>query len=227
MVKLDLTSNKLTFFDFSNLPQTLVEINLSRNMIERIDNLSSVNNLKWPLLTHIDISHNKLKSLELDLEFPVLREVHMSHNFFKQIPPSFLKPKLFSIVATDNCISDNDGFDLSHMENLVDVDLSTNNLKFVPCVHSNLKRLGLSQNKIQTIDKLYPENYYLRDDFRSSLIELRLCNNRINCLPEKYLLPLTKLKVLDLSKNDLSALPYCLGYIPELQKLLVDGNPLR
>lgn len=38
---------------------------------------------------------------------------------------------------------------------------------------------------------------------------------------------MARLKTLDVSNNDLAELPAALGYLPELHRLAVDGNPLR
>lgn len=38
---------------------------------------------------------------------------------------------------------------------------------------------------------------------------------------------LAKLKTFDVSNNDLAELPAALGYLPQLHRLAIDGNPLR
>lgn len=51
-------------------------------------------------------------------------------------------------------------------------------------------------------------------------------SNRIVHLPEE-IGSLARLKTFDVSNNDLAELPAALGYLPELHRLVVDGNPLR
>lgn len=53
-----------------------------------------------------------------------------------------------------------------------------------------------------------------------------LKSNHIVHLP-KEIGSLARLKTLDVSNNDLPELPAALGYLPELHRLIVDGNPLR
>lgn len=58
-----------------------------------------------------------------------------------------------------------------------------------------------------------------------SLVSLHQSNHIVH-LPEEVG-SLAKLKTFDASNNDISELPAALGYLPELNRLLVDGNPLR
>lgn len=51
-------------------------------------------------------------------------------------------------------------------------------------------------------------------------------DNRLKDLSPEVAL-LTELKVLDVSNNDLNDLPPALGYIATLQRLLLEGNPIR
>jgi Leucine-rich repeat (LRR) protein len=59
-----------------------------------------------------------------------------------------------------------------------------------------------------------------------SLFELHLHDNQLGELSPLVAL-LTELKVLDISNNSLNDLPPSLGYIAALQRLLVEGNPIR
>jgi hypothetical protein len=92
----------------------------------------------------------------------------------------------------------------------------------LPCFSSNagLLRLHLEFNQLTAL----PESLFAA--CQHSLFELHLHDNRLAELSSSVGL-LAELKVLDVSNNDLGDLPPALGYISTLQRLLVEGNPIR
>ena len=60
----------------------------------------------------------------------------------------------------------------------------------------------------------------------ANLCELYMSDNRLRVLGPD-IGALGALATLDISRNELPDLPAELGYLPKLQRLLVDGNPMR
>lgn len=82
-------------------------------------------------------------------------------------------------------------------------------------------------DKLDTINLAYNNlreyNYF---ENSPNLTVLIISNNKIVKI-SKDILKLQKLKTFDLENNDLSELPYELGFINSLVRLQVEGNPLK
>ncbi len=63
--------------------------------------------------------------------------------------------------------------------------------------------------------------------FRAKLTELHLEKNRFPKLDGGTLAVMTNLNLLNICQNDLENIPHVVGYLPNLDKILLDGNPLR
>jgi len=111
---------------------------------------------------------------------------------------------------------------ISALRSLVYLDLRENLLNHIPPlpVQGKLTQLYLGFNQLAEVDG---ESLL---SVSNVLCELHLQNNQIRQLPET-IGSLVKLKVLDISNNNLSDLLPALGYLPELHRVVLDGNPLR
>jgi Leucine-rich repeat (LRR) protein len=108
------------------------------------------------------------------------------------------------------------------LKNLTLLNASENKLKILPFLPKNgkLSRIYLGENLITVLDvnSLIPSS--------NTLIELLLQSNKIESIGDSIVV-LNKLKIFDVSNNNLSTLPSALGYMASLSKILVEGNPLR
>ena len=86
--------------------------------------------------------------------------------------------------------------------------------------NTSLHRLHIDFNQLSSL----PDALFVA--CQHSLFELHVHDNHISELSTAVGL-LNELKVLDISNNSLNDLPPTLGYISTLQRLLVDGNPIR
>ena len=82
---------------------------------------------------------------------------------------------------------------------------------------AKLARLLLSFNKLEAL-ALPP---------LPALVELHAQSAGLRKLDDSGLAPLLALRVLDVSNNELGELPAVLGYLPKLDRVIADGNPLR
>lgn len=107
--------------------------------------------------------------------------------------------------------------------------LSENHLKDTPTINFALCRLALSNNQISSIHNLFgtSNGETLTRSSSSELVELNLHGNKLKSLDQGIMMKCTKLVLLDVADNDLTDLPYTLGYLPDLRKVILDGNPLR
>eukprot|EP00592_Proboscia_alata_P005277 CAMPEP_0194365552 /NCGR_PEP_ID=MMETSP0174-20130528/13616_1 /TAXON_ID=216777 /ORGANISM="Proboscia alata, Strain PI-D3" /LENGTH=870 /DNA_ID=CAMNT_0039140315 /DNA_START=112 /DNA_END=2724 /DNA_ORIENTATION=+ len=228
LTTLDLSGNSIAHpLPLGELPQTLMELDVSQNAIPSLGDGGEEGVL--PNLQKLDVSHNKLTSI-LDNEpaswCPKLQSLKFSNNSIATfLPQSILDgmPNLTTIEGHNNDISNCPN--LSQMTSLTVVDLCDNQLREVPCVHANLTRLALANNKLQSICGLYPQ---LSTPLPvSNLVELRLNGNQISSLDVTIVQHWVKMGLLDLRNNNLTDLPFILGYLPALNKLPLDGNALR
>jgi hypothetical protein len=84
-------------------------------------------------------------------------------------------------------------------------------------------------NQISSIENLFgiSNGETLTGSLSSELVEISLHGNKLNALDQRIMTKCTKLMLLDVADNDLTDLPYILGYLPDLRKVILDGNPLR
>lgn len=138
---------------------SLVEINLSHNLLEGAVELTLLSNI--PSLQKLDLSYNKIDSGEFLIEanFPELKVLNLSHNKITSI--TFLGsvnfPLLEELYLNNNYINDN-------------VDVLINNFGYP--LFSEIKIIDLSNNMIPPkFGKVYNRAilYYLRKDFHVSV----------------------------------------------------------
>ena len=107
---------------------------------------------------------------------------------------------------------------LTHLEFL---DLSNNQIKFIPKFISNLinlKTLKLDRNQIKILKECI--------SYLINLVLLNLAHNKLSKIPECFS-SLTKLTVLDLSYNKFTHIPKCIGYLINLRILYLDNNKIK
>jgi Leucine-rich repeat (LRR) protein len=108
------------------------------------------------------------------------------------------------------------------MNRLTYLDISQNSLESFPQLptDSSLDRLHMNNNRIKSIN--LAELLNLKD----SLTELHIHDNQLSEIP--YDIGLMRcMKLLDVCNNNVNDLPASLGWIDSLNRLAVDGNPIR
>uniref|UniRef100_A0A0N4ZAY2 LRRCT domain-containing protein n=1 Tax=Parastrongyloides trichosuri TaxID=131310 RepID=A0A0N4ZAY2_PARTI len=165
---------------FRELPRLQI-INLANNEIEEINSFGFNFLLN---VTEINLAGNKLKIIGENAfhNLPKLEKLNFSGNKISKI----FEERIFRSVG-----------------NLVSLNLSYNNLKeFNAKIFSfepiGLKILDLSANKLQTLDLGY---------MKQSLIKIHLNNNNLVSTDKKTFQDFRKLKLLDLSYNELLDVP--------------------
>ena len=115
------------------------------------------------------------------------------------------------------------------------LELRYNQLRKVPRLHENLVKFDIFHNKISSIEGMYPCleacNEYGRSEdggwFRPKLKDFFLGDNNLSELHSQTMAVMTKLSFIDLSNNALETIPSVVGYLRDLNKVNVDGNPFR
>ena len=232
---IDAPGNRFTSVPLCLLPPSINNVLLADNMIQSLGDSSATINL--PALTHLDVTNNGLTHLPLQLNTPNLRHLILAKNKIESIPLEFLdslQNSLHALDLADNRLSSD--VDVSLHSQLQVLELRNNKLTTAPRIHPNLSRVGLSFNLLTTIANLYHgqmdfNGKVLDDDekwFRTNLCELHLAKNKLkDTLHEPTLAVMTNLSVLDISRNDLENIPHAVGYLPLLNRIVLDGNPLR
>ncbi|KAK7099984.1 leucine-rich repeat-containing protein 40-like [Littorina saxatilis] len=239
---LDIHDNRLASLpDALGELENLQKIDISRNQlhelpacIARLSNLVSLhaeNNKLTQLcpevvdcrkLEELDVSHNELEELPKYIGLlSCLFRLNVSNNNLSRLPPE---------IGAMNCLR---YFDATHnrltqlpeefgcLRKLEQLYLRHNRLAYLPILHSceNLKELHLGNNAIMGITAEHLQHL-------GSITFLDLRDNKVVKLPEEIIL-LQGLERLDLTNNDISALPYALGTINSLKAVVLDGNPMK
>lgn len=231
---LDLQGNNIESIPLHSLPQSMNNLLLAKNRISSLGSADSHEAVELPELRQLDLSDNALCSLPSTLECGKMQHLILARNMIESISPTFLfssRNMLRTIDMANNRLTSD--MDLSPMKELQFLDLRYNKLTNIPKIHKNLSRLDVSFNKISEIDGMYEGQYDEEgktDDgkwFRSKLSELHLQKNALKKLDPSTMATMTNLSILDIRQNSLENMPHCLGYLIELHKVLIDGNPLR
>jgi Leucine-rich repeat (LRR) protein len=232
---IDAPGNRFTKIPMSNLPTSITSLFLADNEIQSLGDSNAAIHL--PELCHLDIGNNALTLLPLKLYSPKLKHLILAKNKIQSIPSGFLESlekSLHTLDLAENQLSS--VIDLSHHSQLRVLELRINKLQRAPRIHSNLSKVGLSYNELTSIESLYDglmdDDYKASNSdgkwFRPKLSELHLEKNRLkNTLHAPTLAVMTNLSLLDVSHNNLETIPYVVGYLPHLNKIIMDGNPFR
>lgn len=237
LTTLDAPGNDLKHIPLDLLPTSLSVLDLSDNYIVSLGG-GEIGDVTLPNLTRLNLSDNKIVRLPSKLKAPVLKIANLSKNNLEGIPTPFLNScegTLTELDLSKNQLTLPMNFTLH--SNLSILELRLNKLTQVPSINENLVQLGLNHNLIRTIEGLYPtlkecDEYGKSQDgdiwFRSQLRDLHLQKNKLtNKLHEPTICVMTKLSFMDVSHNELETLPYYCGYMADLKRIILDGNPLR
>ena len=234
---LDAPGNDFELIPLELLPKSLSDLDLSDNRITSLGE-GAIGDVTLPNLTRLNLSNNQIVRLPSLLNCPILKMANLSNNKLEVIPTPFLhscQGTLTELDLSKNQLTLAMNFTL-HSE-LSILELRLNKLTQVPSINENLVQLGLNHNLISTIEGLYPTlkecNEYGKSQdgdiwFRSQLRDLHLQKNKLtNKLHEPSICVMTKLSYLDVSHNELETLPYYCGYMADLKRITLDGNPFR
>ncbi|XP_078096507.1 protein flightless-1 homolog [Mustelus asterias] len=222
---LDLSYNQLTEIprELENAKNMLV-LNLSHNSIDNIPNQLFINLTD---LLYLDLSDNSLESLPpqmrrlVHLQTLILNNNPLMHAQLRQLPAMTALQTLH--LRNTQRTQSNLPTSLEGLSNLLDVDLSCNDLSRVPeCLYtlSSLRRLNLSTNQISELS--------LCIDQWTQLETLNLSRNQLTSLPSA-ICKLIKLKKLYLNSNklDFDGIPSGIGKLASLEEFMAANNNLE
>ncbi|KAJ8674117.1 hypothetical protein QAD02_005379 [Eretmocerus hayati] len=216
--KLNLASNKLRILpkSFASL-QELRCLDLKNNIMKELS--PAICDLV--MLEYLNLSFNELTSLPAGLGYLVrLIALDLNHNKLTELPPDVM-----SMRALKKLDVSNNRLEIVHplgeLRKIEKLDFHMNNLSTFPDVSgcTSLQELCLSHNSITKIDVTTLESL-------GQLKILSLNNNEIECIPEEIIL-LINVEQLDLSYNNISTVPSCIGTMPNLQNFNIDGNKVK
>lgn len=160
-------------------------------------------------------THNNFKNIN---ELKELTHLNISKSQLIQVPIWLIELKnLKSIHAEENKITDFLKYDIKYLQNLEEIDLSSNKLKEIPIgIHElkYLKKLNVALNEINEIPEWMKNN--------QSLTFFNICVNKIKELPF-WIKSLNNLEELYLCDNPTMELPSSLGDFSKLKILSISN----
>lgn len=213
--------DRVNYLDASHNQLTVANLSVARN------------------LTVLNLSHNKLKTIDL-MRMEKIKFINLSANHLTKI--NFINDHSFTeLILSDNKFT---SIELTQMEKLNKLDLSMNQLIAIDFVNvSNLRELNLSHNNLENLNNL---------TMLSELTHLDLSFNPLKIIGFSALAHLVKLKVLllksvelkkiefgtftyqhnlhtlDISYNNLNTIDLNMFYsLDQLNSLYIDGNNLK
>ncbi|KAK8834711.1 Leucine-rich repeat-containing protein 63 [Tritrichomonas musculus] len=230
LLSLIISSNQICSFDMSSRLDSLTILDISRNHIEKLPNLSQIT----PQLNNLDASHNLIREMP---EFPMsISRIYMSHNRICTIPKSIEKyDKLFLINLQNNFVNKIESLPLS-LQTLI---LTFNDITEIPnqIDTPDLISLSLTNNKLVHMPRLTCNQIFELSFYRNKLIDidisslcenistLDLSNNQIEKVPSQ-LFTFSKLYYLNLSNNKIQTLSERI-ITSSLITLNISCNPIK
>jgi Leucine-rich repeat (LRR) protein len=197
-------------------------------------------------LVCLNIDHNAIRRLPESLgDLLILETLSASHNQLSNVPESIGNCRaLTTVVLASNMLVELPS-SLGRVVALTELQLSHNKLERMPesiAQLSLLVRLDCRENKLaqpptlprssRLSEVLFGFNrlQMLPSDIGAAAPSLSVLDVRDNLIADvdiAALLPLKKLKTLDLRNNNIGTLPPPLGTITSISSLLLEGNPLK
>nr|CAH7754517.1 unnamed protein product [Callosobruchus chinensis] len=227
--------------------QNLQVLDLSKNLISQL-HISQFANM--PKLRILNLSENKLNHLPKDIFSDTLLEMlDLSYNLFSVVPSLSISDVGVTLRHLSICCNNIEHIDITTFPDipfLQYLDLSNNKLTILPDnVFTSLgllQSLDLSSNPLRANFK---ELFHYAQGLKylnlansgiastphlplPNLITLNLSRNHIEAINKNSVQELGKLKVLDLSHNDLFQVPSHLWiHLPNLKTLDLSYNPIK
>lgn len=208
---LDVSHNSLTMFPTISPLNQLVELNVSGNKLRTFD-LSGLGKLEI-----LRASGNALQNLSLQgVEF--LLELDISDNALTTLPVGLERnSRLKTLRMNGNMLTH---ADLTSLSNLVHLELRRNQISTPPIISpgSALSEYYLGSNRLQsTVAMQYQLPF---------LTVFDISDNAVHEVPS-FLQQCPQLITLDVRNNEINLLPVWMGFMPNLTRVVLDGNPLR
>lgn len=225
-----ISSNLINSFDLSSKLDSLTILDISRNKIDKLPDLSQIT----PQLSNLDASYNLISEIP-QLPTTICR-LYLSHNRIQKIPKSVEKyEKLYMINLQFNCVSIIESLPLS-LQTLI---INFNDIKEIPnqIDTPDLISVSLTNNKLLHLPKFICNQVFDYSFFRNKLIDidlsclcenistLDLSNSQIEKVPSQ-LFTFTKLYYLDLSNNKIQYLSERI-ITSSLITLNISRNPIK
>ncbi|XP_069491569.1 PH domain leucine-rich repeat-containing protein phosphatase 2 isoform X2 [Ambystoma mexicanum] len=215
--------NRLTTVNVYPVPCALTTLELSRNRLEYVPdwacdaNKLELLDLSYNLLTDLPgrvlssmslqkllIGHNRLHSLPTLVEHVPLETLDVQHNVLTRLPENLFTKAL----------------------NLRYLNASANGLELLPAARDGEENMSVLQHLYLTNNNLTDECIPLLTG-HSSLHTLRLANNQLQMFPASQLNKLEHLEELNLSCNQLKAIPTTVANCKRLQALIAHSNHIN
>ncbi|WFD36501.1 adenylate cyclase [Malassezia cuniculi] len=183
-------------------------------------------------LTTLDLSHANLASLSPELFFHLssLTQLVLDHNQFTSLPNNIgVLQRLESLSCAGNMLATLPDA-IGELARLARLDVRDNNLRTLPAALwqcANLYSINASSNIMETLIPPPPDGGAAAAPLRSSLMALRVADNRLTDDVFSVLFLFSELEVVNLSMNDIYEIPPgALAPLGELRELYLSGNKL-
>ncbi len=247
-------------------PESQLSLNCKKFMLLRLDSHSTLNDFRQLKLSRLEIrdleedictlctieeakkeAPSKLMQSPTIMSAIMLTKLNLPYNELTSLPPSFTTLRnLREIDLSDNQFKEfPDVLWLSSQPELVNVDLSNNQIQQLPTTASNLTRLeklvlhhnglkGLPENftLLQNLEKIDVSHNDLTvfPEVLCSLVNLTMIDLGHNQIPEisSAIINLTKLKKFYVARNNITKIPEHMEHLKNnLSAFAIEGNPFN
>ena len=232
LLTLKLAHNRLADLPDQLCCLPLVHLDISHNQLQHLpEDFSALSSL-----LELNLAHNQLTALPGSGLPSSLVQLRLSHNRLSALPASLDNLHKLSLLSASNNQLDSVAAGALPSVHLQQLDLAFNLLPTLPSLEGlSLHTIDLSHNKLTALPRMPATLVSIAASDNQldqlqlprcpELLELSLGGNSLSILPEELCVH-TTLRTLDVSQNQLLDLPISLGYLPSLNRLSIDGNPV-
>ncbi|BBM88127.1 leucine-rich repeat-containing protein kinase family protein [Candidatus Uabimicrobium amorphum] len=235
LTTLDVSSNRLKDIPAEISFTALIELRLHNNFINKVP--EQIIHLRS--LTILDLSNNKINELPENIgQLKLLQKLYLQNNHLQSLPHSFAQlhqleelnlgnnqfseipqelqhlPKLCHLNISQNEISDISG---NNLQNLMNLDVSHNNLSQVTLCFPQLHTINFSHNNLAHV--------VIDVETSQKLRQIELSHNKLQQLPQE-IFHIPSLEKLYLNHNQLQNIP-SLENAQQLKKIELRNNDLH
>ncbi len=209
LIKLDLSKNKISTFDFADFPM-LTEVNLKFNKLKNIHNISLFN--KDEDDRELRLENNELETFPWN-DVTSFKALYLNNNNITKIDIQEPMPNLTNLEMAGNGLTELPDFE--NFPKLTRMDFSNNELTELPLIKHDIIYLDVSKNKLSEIKGLSFPSF--------NFFQVTILDASYNQLKKVDIISPAMFAV-DLSYNLLE--DYSVNY-PVYQSLILRGNKLK
>lgn len=217
--------NKIHEININDFSQTITQLDLSGNDIEKIPNQLFM----LPELKNLSVFSNKITEIPIEISISQIQILNISRNPIKTLPKL---PQTLGLLIAHDCLFDEIPVSVSSLTRIASIDFTNNKIKTVPflpnaeslflscneitefpVILDNIREIDVSHNKIKHVNINHNHMYLNEMNISNNLLETYKCQSK-----------LPGLETLKLNNNPKLNIHFTFDNYPELDSLDISNT---